>query len=123
VVPVSSGPIEFLGEEPGHEVAATEFTGSDGLIQPSPREVGLKARVDGMEIGHELTASEVSAVSGRAARVPLNYREAGTGESDTGDLVVDPLTGRVFTEEDQKTSKDVTGKPARDHALGEGQWQ
>jgi hypothetical protein len=115
---MTSGPIEWMGEEPGHEVAATEMSGADGLIQPSPAEVGLKA-ADGMDIGHELDQSEVRGVMTRASHVELTLREQRTGIPDD-EAVIDPHTGREVTPD---LVKDVTGKPARDVALGEGMIQ
>lgn len=115
---MTNGPIEFLGEVFVDQKPDSEFGGAAGLIQPD--DVG-EARADGMKIGHELTPSEVAQVMARRAAVPLSSREAWTGESDSGEEVWDPATGRMVR--DEELGLDVTGKPGRDHKLGEGQWQ
>ncbi len=114
---MTEGPIDF-GEEPVRERSATEFGGRDGLIQPSRAEVDLRA-ADGMEIGHDLTVSERAGIAARRAMVPLVGREQLGEVAD--DLVVDPVTGRVIS--DEEASVDVTGAVGREHALGDGVWQ
>jgi hypothetical protein len=118
---MSNGPIEFLGEGPAREVPTSEYGGDDGLIQPPPAAVGRKARVDGMDLGHELTAAELGGVLGRAASAPLVGIEQVTGESLTGEIVQDPITGRVVSDDD--VNKDVTGKRGKDHGLSDGMIQ
>lgn len=114
-VVVSTGPIEWMGEEPGHEVPATEMSGADGLIQPNAAEVGLRD-AEGMEIGHVVDASEARGIATRASHVALSLREQRTGEPDD-ERVIDPHTGRELEAE---VFEDVTGKPGREVALGEG---
>lgn len=60
-----------MGESPVHEVPASEFGGSDGLIQPSP---------------HEMTPSEVATATARAAMAHT---------ISTEEVIVDPHTGLV----------------------------
>lgn len=115
---MSSGPIEFMGESFRDIKPASEFGGVDGLLQPD--DVG-EALADGMKIGHELTPSERAGVMARRAGVPLSSREAWTGESDAGEEVWDPATGRMLTQDE--LGQDVTGKSGREHGLTEGTWQ
>jgi hypothetical protein len=117
---MSVGPIEFMGEGAPHEVPRTEFGGDDGLIQPSPAEVGLVA-ADGMEIGHELDPHERGGVLMRSASEPNEVTARNEAEKSAEVLVTDPATGRAY---DASTlSDEVTGKPGREHGLGEGTWQ
>lgn len=120
---MSSGPIEWLGEEPGHEVPSTEMGGGDGLIQNFPPSGELVA-ADGMPIRHDLTASEIRGVMARKASVPVdvsarNEDAVRAAEDDAG--VVDPHTLRVL--EDEDINRDVTGQAGREHGLGEGMIQ
>lgn len=115
---MSQSPIEFLGEGEAHEVPSSEYTGADGLIQPSRADVNLRA-ADGMEIGHDLTPSERAQIMSRRARVPLQGSEQ-YGEA-LDELIVDPHTGRVFDDDD--ATLDVTGASGREHGLAEGVWQ
>ena len=100
---MSSNPIEFLHDVPGHTVEPTEYGGSDGVIQPA-----LTPRGDE---GHSvLTEGETSNVLARAGRVPLTPSEARSGVLDPGKedgTVIDPVTGRVV---DPDMNEDVTAK-------------
>lgn len=118
VFAMTNGPIEYLGETFVDEKPDSEYGGSGGLLQPD--NVG-EALSDGMKIGHELTPSERAGVMARRANVGLSSREAWTGESDYGEEIVDPATGRALT--DEEVGLDVTGKPGREHGLTEGTWQ
>ncbi len=74
---MTSGPIEFLGEQPEHYTPPSEYGGDDGLIQPPP---------------HPMSASEASQALTRAAMA--------NGTDPFGDdIVVDPATGRVVPPE------------------------
>lgn len=96
------GPIEFLGEEPGHHVPGTEMGGVSGLIQPERAEILLgDPAASG---GHALTESEVAAVMGRVARIPQTSLAGGAIVVSDGDAVVDPLTGREVPAELNKKS-------------------
>lgn len=109
----SSGPIEFLGEEPPHDLGGTEFGGVSGLVQPEKGET-LKGDPDASgghvwskdAVGGGVNA-EVSQAITRAGGVPLNPREAVTGVSDTGEEVVDPVTGRVVPAEFLGSAPDL----------------
>lgn len=91
---MTNGPIEFLGEEPLHEVGETEFGGVDGLIQPA-RDDGAFLGSPESKGGHaDLYSSEVNTVMSRRARMPLVGREQVDGVSADGEAVVDPVTGR-----------------------------
>lgn len=99
---MSSGPIEFLSDEPDRHVPATEYGGADGLIQPEwPG--GFEG--EGQE-GHTVNEKESLGIRARRANVPLMPREGSTGEV-VGDEVVDPVTGRVVPVD--LVSGDVTG--------------
>lgn len=98
VVLVSSGPIEFLGEQEPHDSGVSEFGGHAGLIQPEKVGGGEDAHVD-------LEAFEVAGIQTRAAGVPLDPREQITGESSHGEEVVDPVTGRIL---EPDASEDVS---------------
>lgn len=97
----SQGPIEFLGEEPAHDLPGTEMSGESGLVQPAVAG-GAFAGAPEAAGGHEWSSravgggvnSEVSSALGRAAMLPLVGSEQTTGVSLTGEVVVDPLTGR-----------------------------
>lgn len=99
---MSTSPIEFLGDAPVHEVPTTEYGGADGVVQPERADV--LASAPEAEGGHRLDAdtrravSERSVIAGRAARAPLVGSEQTTGESLTGEVVTDPVSGRVLPE-------------------------
>lgn len=91
---MSTGPIDF-GEGEIHEVPSTEFGGADGLIQP---ERGETLKGDPLASGGHnddaLTPSELRGIMARTAGVPLAGVEQRDGISLTGDVVIDPVTGR-----------------------------
>lgn len=95
--PVSTGPIEFLGDSAVHEVPETEFGGGDGLIQPTktdPMPGAPEAEGGHSIMGDDGSAlSERNSVAARVARAPLSLREQITGEPDTPDVMFDPHTG------------------------------
>lgn len=98
---MSNGPIEFLGEEPVHEVPRTEFGGADGLIQPEDDTIlpgGVEAsgghRLDG---DSREVIGERSAIMARAAREPVSG-EAGRTGVDPDQTVVDPVSGRFLAD-------------------------
>lgn len=111
---MTNGPIEFLSDGDVHDVPATEFGGADGLIQPE-QSLALKGDPDASG-GHSLSediptreaVSDRTAILRRAAQVPLNSREAWTGVSDSGEDVVDPLTGRELPGDGQ--ARNATGE-------------
>lgn len=96
---MSNGPIEFMGEEPGHDVPHSEYGGDDGLIQPE--QPGVLRGDPAASGGHMLTddagergiVGEKAAIAARVAGKPLSPREQVTGEADDEDLI-DPVTGR-----------------------------
>jgi len=67
---MTNGPIEFLGNGPRHKTPSSQYGGADGLVQPLP---------------HTMTASEANAAIMRAAMSPV----------DSGEAIIDPLTGRA----------------------------
>lgn len=97
---MSNSPIEFLGEEPGHDVPATEYGGDDGLIQPE--QPGVLRGDPAASGGHVLSedagergiVGEKNAVGVRAAMANGSLREQVTGEADDEEIR-DPATGRV----------------------------
>lgn len=96
---MSSGPIEFLSDVEGHDVPATEMGGADGLIQPAKVGEGEFAGAPEAQGGHSdeaLYEFEKSGIAGRAAGVPLVVAEQRSGESLTGEVVQDPVTGRTL---------------------------
>lgn len=93
---MSSGPIEFLGEEHRSDMPDTEYGGHEGLIQPE--------FTNGQEAHTELSASEVARIMVRYGNQPLPPGTRSTGELD--EPMVDPATGRVI---DEAVSEDVTG--------------
>ena len=123
---MSIGPIEFLGEEPTHEVPATEMGGEDGPIQPAkvdllrgdPLASGGHV-LDGRAVGGGVN-SEGGNILHRAGNRPLSSAEAVSGveggewaavagaQGMGADAVVDPLTGRALSPE-----LNVDGKSAR----------
>jgi hypothetical protein len=107
---MSSGPIEFINDEPARDEYVTEYGGSAGLIQPEQ-----VAGIDPEEVGHDLTESEKTRITARRLAVPLTPEEAWTGEVED-QRVVDPRTGR---EVDAGDLADVTGAPGRDVGLSD----
>lgn len=119
---MSSGPIEFLNDEPLHDSGVSEYGGVAGLIQPADG-VGARGGRAGLP-GHELTPSEIARVMVRGGSVGGGSSVlradgsviVGTGSvgsvtdlvaaSGVGLGVVDPVSGRVL---DPDASKDVTG--------------
>lgn len=97
---MSTGPIEFLGEESRDEMPNTEYGGTHGLIQPE--------FVDGVGAHTELSASETARIMVRAGSLPTPVGWQRSGEDFTGGQTVDPRTGRLI---DEGASEDVTGKP------------
>lgn len=96
-----TNPIEFMGEEPGHDVPRTEFGGDDGLIQgEQPARLKGDPNASG---GHVLddgpdrqVVSERAGIVARVAMEPLVGSEQSTGVSLTGEELRDPVTGRVL---------------------------
>jgi hypothetical protein len=96
---MSNGPIEFMGEEAGHDVPHSEYGGDDGLIQPE--QTGVLRGDPAASGGHMLTddagergiVGEKAGIAARVAMAPLSSREQMTGEADDEELV-DPVTGR-----------------------------
>lgn len=96
---MTNGPIEFMGEEPGHDVPLSEYGGDDGLIQPE--QPGILKGDPAASGGHVLTddagdvqrVHEKSSIAGRAAMQNGSLREQVTGVADSEEIV-DPLTGR-----------------------------
>lgn len=96
---MSNGPIEFMGEEPGHDVPATEYGGDDGLIQPEqpailrgdPSASGGHILSD--DAGDVQRVYEKNSIAVRTAMQNGSLREQLTGEADNEEIV-DPVTGR-----------------------------
>ena len=110
------GPIEFLSETgAAHDVPATEFGGADRIIQP---ERAISASDGTEQDAHvDLYQHEAAPALMRAASMPLVGDEVWTGESATGDVLVDPATLRELP---QDVSADVSGKTGREVGLGDG---
>jgi hypothetical protein len=95
---MSNSPIEFMGEEPGHDVPLSEYGGDDGLIQPEQGAVLLGAPV--ASGGHMLKGddrqmiSEKNNIMMRAASEPLPPSEGKSGIPDNPGIIDDPETGR-----------------------------
>lgn len=112
---MSNGPIEFLSDTVIQEVPASEMGGEDGLIQPEKPEV-LLGDPDASG-GHQLSGdlaertvvSERTQILNRRGMVPLALSEQVTGVSDTGEDVVDPITGRAL--DGDAIGKAVSGEP------------
>jgi hypothetical protein len=98
---MTTGPIEFLGEQAVDKIGDTEYGGAPGLIQPEVDPLGGE--------GHHMTASETSSAMKRASAVPLSEAVARSGETTDQD-VIDPHTGRQVLDED---NKDVSGGGAK----------
>lgn len=122
---MSNSPIEFLDEEPGHDVPRTEMGGADGLIQPEMSETmeGAADAQGGHVLGNEAVGGrvnrEVARMMARKAMRPLSSREAWTGEPDDGEEIVDPRTGRVVPPERNETASgggDALGGDVRAEA-------
>lgn len=125
MIAVSVGPIEFLGEEPTHEVGTTEMGGVDGLIQPARAELlaGAVEASGGHVLDGRMVPSEgigdAAGVLRRQGMRPLSPSEAVTGVEDLGwavqaaeqgmgaDAVVDPVTGRAVSPEINKAGGTV----------------
>lgn len=112
---MSDGPIEFMGEEAGHDVPSTEFGGADGLIQP---EDGTVLRGDpGASGGHRITedagkreyVSEKLQIAARVGMSPLSMREQITGIADDEEIV-DPHTGRAVGQGAYKKASGERGE-------------
>lgn len=112
-----------MGEQPARDSGVGEFGGKAGLIQPGAEETGLRARSDGMPIGHELTPSEASSVLARAAGRPVHHKAGEDPVDDSGGVVVDPLTGREVVESGAPDygaeNVKVEGKWGKDHGLSD----
>ena len=99
---MSSGPIEFLQDEPGKSVPRTEYGGGDGLIQDR-----WPGGIDGEGLeGHQQTSGEVLGIRGRNASAALDRHRGWTGVDDS-DEIIDPVTGLVS--DDELVSGDVAG--------------
>lgn len=109
VARMSTGPIEFIGEESRDEMPNTEYGGTHGLISPE--------FVDGREAHTVLSAGEVARIQVRYGMRPLVPGHQSTGTVPDGELVRDPRTGRVV---DDAASADVTGKPGSGLLSGMG---
>lgn len=92
---MTNGPIEFMGEENRPRRPATEFGGEDGLIQPEkPEALKGDPAASGGHGPDSLTPSELNGMMARQAGVPLVGLEQTTGVSASGEVVIDPVTGR-----------------------------
>jgi len=103
---MSTGPIEFIGEESRDEMPNTEYGGTHGLIQPE--------FVDGVGAHTELSGAEAARIMVRAGNVPTPLGWQRSGEDWTEGVVRDPRTGRII---DDGSSEDVTGKPGSKTSL------
>lgn len=93
---MSSGPIEFLGEESRDDMPHSEYGGGAGLVQTDP------------EGERRQTAGESLGMMARAGRRVLSPREAWTGEADGEDgVVVDPHTGLAVDEDNNMAGEGV----------------
>jgi hypothetical protein len=102
VFAVSSGPIEFLQDEPNQSVPSTEYGGGDGLIQ-ARWPGGVEG--EGLE-GHLQTSGEVAGIRTRRGIEALDRHRGWTGVDDS-DEIIDPVTG--LASDDELVSGDVTG--------------
>lgn len=119
---MSQSPIEFLGEEPGHDVPDSEYGGADGLIQPAlpdPRGASggpmLPGHDDDALMATREGAGEMLGMMARRANVPLGSMEAvtgiaGAGNAGPGGEVLDPETGRVVPVDANKTGGKGAGE-------------
>lgn len=101
---MSQSPIEFLGEEPAHELPSTEFGGADGLIQPLVPPVrglnALEGHGDEAFLGTREGVGELNSMIMRRGSTPLDPTEAWTGVASAASMgpggeVMDPETGRL----------------------------
>lgn len=126
---VSTGPIEFLGEEPGHHTGSTEFGGESGLIQPRKAELlrGDPEVSGGHVLDERLVKEGISDARGvlhRAGSRVLSVQEQLTGVEDPAWLAaaaaegvstnaaIDPVTGRAV-------DVDVNGKGGEPGEFGD----
>jgi hypothetical protein len=101
VVAVTTGPIEFISDDgPAHEVDPTEFSGADGLIQPTkPESLSGDPEASGghtLEGGSREEVGEVAGIMARRAMRPVNVVRGVVYDDDAaGPDPLDPVTGRV----------------------------
>lgn len=109
-----------MGEEPTHDVPATEMGGDDGLIQPRKPELlrgdplASGGHVLDGQAGNREQISDADGVVRRAGMRPLSVAEQLTGVEDGAwvtkageegmgaDALVDPYTGRAASGEINK---------------------